>query len=122
MKNLILTLALFFTLTSFSQEVFEYDLVHIEASEINVKAFVKPSGVKRITILGQFFIVDDFSEKHHMSYTIIEKKEFEDNTILYVLEDGNNNRFRATKFLDDNMISIYKNKESKDAIVYFEKE
>lgn len=121
MKNLILTLALIFTLTSFSQEVFEYDLVHIEASEINVKAFVKPSGVKRITILGQFFIVDDFSEKHHMSYTIIEKKEFEDNTILYVLEDGNNNVFRATKFLDENMISLYKDKDSKDTIIYFEK-
>jgi len=122
MKNLILTLALIFTTASFSQEVFEYDLVHIEASDINVKAFVKPSGIKRITVLGQFFIVDDFSEKYHMSYTIVEKKEFEDDTVLYVLEDGNNNQFRATRDFKYKTISIYKTKESNDAIVYFEKE
>lgn len=121
MKNLFLTLTLLFTLTSFSQETIEYDTVYINIPELNIKSYIKTSDTKNITIVGGFFIVEDFSENSIISYNIVEYKEFEDNTILYVLKDEDGNTIRATRDLDSKTIGLYKATDSENEIVYFEK-
>lgn len=120
MKNLILTLALFFTLTSFSQESVNYDMVHIKIDKLNVESFIKPSSVKKILILPNFIVVDHFSEKMHTTYSIISKVYVEsDELYRYTVKDEFGAEIMFTRDLKTKTIEMYVSKDN-NHIVYFE--
>ncbi len=120
MKILILTLALVFSITSLSQEIVKYDMVHIKIDKLKIESFIKPFEVKRIVILPNHFIVDHFSEKEHTSYSITKKEYVESKDVYrYIVKDELGSEFVFTRDFNAKTIEMYIPKDD-NHVVYFE--